>query len=51
VPGIDNSAVAAIRANAGERPVYFAEQLDDLAATAGGALVAEPPLWRFEPLP
>ena len=49
VPGIGDSAAAAIRANAGARPVYFAEQLDDLAEQAGGTLVAEPPLWRFEP--
>lgn len=48
VPAVGESAAAAVAANADARPVYFAEPLDDVAAAAGGRLVAEPPLWRFE---
>ncbi len=45
LPGADLSAQAIVAANAGARPIYFAEPLE----WAAGGLVAEPPLWRYEP--
>lgn len=43
--GADLSAQESVAANAGARPIYFAEALE----WAAGGLVADPPLWRYEP--
>ena len=45
VAGVGESAPALIEANAGERPIYFAEELSIVPADA---LEPAPPLWRYE---
>lgn len=43
LPGAGISAAALVEANAGQRPIYYAETLPELPA---GRLVTVPPLWR-----
>jgi hypothetical protein len=47
VPGVGTSAEALVAQNQALRPIFFAEPLD----WAEEALQAQPPLWRYSPLP